>query len=257
MRRPPPRVRPAWKYAAHAPSVETIGAPSGRSGVHSVPNAGQSCGFARPRSTSPRDADLGLARRGCRRRRGNRTRRRARGTRSRRRSPLCGITPMPRQARSQISKTSRDDRAGPRALPLAHRRPARTGSPPRPALLELPHEHQDPLEQVERLEPGHDERDAEVARRSARTRVQPMIAQTWPGAEEPLHAVPRRGEDRRDRGRHQDVRRRAAEVRRARAGAPAAPPSRSPARSSRSRRRRTRPSCRGCAAATSSASSGE
>ena len=35
-------------------------------GVHSVPNAGHSCGFFRPCSTSPGDADGRLARRGCR-----------------------------------------------------------------------------------------------------------------------------------------------------------------------------------------------
>ncbi len=40
-----PRYR---KYAAHAPSFETIGAPSGRSGVQRVPNAGHSCGFFVP-----------------------------------------------------------------------------------------------------------------------------------------------------------------------------------------------------------------
>src|SRR6185312_3802413 len=41
------------KYAAHAPSLDTIVAPSGVSGVQSLPNAGHSHGFFTPRSTSP------------------------------------------------------------------------------------------------------------------------------------------------------------------------------------------------------------
>lgn len=41
------------KYAAQAPSLETIGAPQGCSGVHCVPNAGQAVGFIRPDKTSP------------------------------------------------------------------------------------------------------------------------------------------------------------------------------------------------------------
>src|SRR5262249_9781894 len=41
------------KYAAHAPSEETMVAPSGCSGVHSLPNAGHSCGFLTPFRTRP------------------------------------------------------------------------------------------------------------------------------------------------------------------------------------------------------------
>jgi hypothetical protein len=44
----PTRMRPYWKYAEHAPSCDTIVAPSGDCGVQVVPKAGQSVGFARP-----------------------------------------------------------------------------------------------------------------------------------------------------------------------------------------------------------------
>src|SRR5215208_1038713 len=40
-------------YAAHAPSEDTIVAPSGVCGVHSLPNAGHWCGFFSPRRISP------------------------------------------------------------------------------------------------------------------------------------------------------------------------------------------------------------
>ena len=41
------------KYAAQAPSADTMVAPSGCAGVHRLPNAGQSCGFLRPRRIWP------------------------------------------------------------------------------------------------------------------------------------------------------------------------------------------------------------
>lgn len=40
-------------YAAHAPSLETMVAPSGLRGVHSLPNAAHSCGLMSPWRTSP------------------------------------------------------------------------------------------------------------------------------------------------------------------------------------------------------------
>src|SRR5690606_2485729 len=45
--------RPYWKYAAQAPSFETIVAPSGVRGVQVTPNAGHSQGFFTPRRIAP------------------------------------------------------------------------------------------------------------------------------------------------------------------------------------------------------------
>ena len=93
-------------YAAQAPSEDTIVAPSGLRGVHSLPNAAHSCGLIRPWSTSPErhngDSLVWMSV----------TAKRYSASKSAYRSesfhPLCGIIPMPRQVRSITSKTSRN-----------------------------------------------------------------------------------------------------------------------------------------------------
>jgi hypothetical protein len=73
------------------------------------------------------------------------------------------------------------------------------------SLLELSDQHQDALEQVDRLEPRDDERHAEVVR--DRLVLAPALHRAdVTGREEALDPVARRHKDRRDRRRHQHVR---------------------------------------------------
>ena len=83
-----------------------------------------------------------------------------------------------------------------------------------PARLELADDHQDALEQVDRLEPRDDDRDA-VTFGEGRVLLEPHHGADVPGGEEPLHAVGRRREDGLHRGRDEDVRDQHREVRQA------------------------------------------
>ncbi len=120
------------------------------------------------------------------------------------RRPLFGITPIPRQARSHGSNTSATTA---RAGVLPSRTTARTywfSTSARPSSSWRDH-HADALEQVDGLEAGDHDRHAEVARDGLV--VAPALdGADVPGREEPLHAVPRRDEDRHDRRRHEHVR---------------------------------------------------
>ena len=125
---------------------------------------GTRAGFARPRSTSPAMQISRLARPGRRRRAGTAPRRRGPRSGSRSRSPLCGITPMPAPRAVARSRRPRRRRAAP---PRCRRgRTARDvlvldlGRPSSSCVTS----HQDALEQVDRLEPGDDDRHAVVAR---------------------------------------------------------------------------------------------
>ena len=155
---PTPSPRPAEKNAAQVPSDDTIGAPSGFCGLHSVPYAVQSSGVLSPVRIAPAMqagcslvvdvAHVELA-----------PRRRSARTPAAAGSPDIGISPIAAPlARAHLEHGQhlllgeRDALAGHGAgvlvLDLV------------PALLELADRHPDALEQVERLEAGDDDRHA-------------------------------------------------------------------------------------------------
>ena len=176
------------QYAAHAPSLETIVAPSGCSGVQRVPNAWHSCGFISPCSTSPLMHSAGSGR-GPTALRSNRRSASNSAYSGRSPRPLRRISPMPRHARSTTSNTSADERLG--------RPVARLGHDPRvlildlrPALLELREAHVDALQEVERLEAGDDDRHA-VAGGDREVLAVAHHGADVAGREESLHAARR------------------------------------------------------------------
>ena len=116
------------------PRDDTIVAPSGLRGVHSLPNAAHSCGLISPWSTSP-DRHSGDSSVWMSADREPRARRRTPRSARESRQPLCGIIPMPRQVRSVTSKTSRSichrGLVALGAAPRAGRRSRARAGPPR------------------------------------------------------------------------------------------------------------------------------
>ena len=163
-----------------------------------------------------------------------------------------GITPMPRQSRSQTSKTWLSRRcAG--WLPSRFTARAYWFSTPG-GLLPAPDRHVDALQHVQRLEAGDDDRHAILRRHRLVFPVAHHRADVARG-QEALHAVARRAQDGFHGRRHQHVRAQDREVLQPRCW-PARRPSRCRAPWSRSRRRRRRPVGQGRLASLT-ASSGE
>ena len=137
-----------------------MGAPSGRSGVQALPNAGHSCGFFKPCNTRPL-MHSGDSRRPLRR---VRTSPRASNSRYgwRSRSPLEGISRY-RASGGPRLQTPRQRVAAP-PVALAQDRAAVLVLDFGPAAFKLRHGHGDALQQVERLETGHHDGRGSAAR---------------------------------------------------------------------------------------------
>ena len=153
--RPPRRRRPAEKNAAQVPSDDTIGAPSGFCGCAQRRRTRCSRAGSSPRAGSRPRCTPGARACGCRRRRTSSPRRTAR-------TPAAAGSPTPGSRRCRATSGDRP-RTPWNTVSCASWLPSRLTaraywfSTSCAALLQLPDRHQDPLQQVERLEAGdHD-----------------------------------------------------------------------------------------------------
>ena len=176
-------------------------APSGRSGVHSTPNAGHSCGRLWPCNTAPArhtaGSSAGIPATPKREAASNRAYWLAQA------QPLAGISPMPRHLRATGSKTS-SIWAWAAGLPSGRTQRVYWISHLGAARFELFDAHRHALKDVQRLETGHDDRHAVFLAIGSYSAV-PITVQTWPGGQEPLHDAFGRIEHGADRRRNQDV----------------------------------------------------
>ena len=185
--------------------------PIGVSGVQAVPNTLHSHGLMTPLSTSPHWHAFGSATRTLGIEYRSSASKVANSGRSF--SALCEMKPSPRHSKwGRSSKTSASTCEGARVAFVANDTRVLVLDLA-PALADLREEHDDRLQDVERLEPGRHQAACRTARARTGRAGCPTTVETWPGPEEAVEAQIGRLEDRLDRRDDRDVVAEHAEVR--------------------------------------------